>query len=201
MKIPKSLDDLKFKLNEIYLAKFIFIHINRTGGSSIEKALGLPLRQHKTASEKLAYMGLRRWDKKFKFAFVRNPWDKVVSHYHHRLNTNQSGLADNPINFNQWVKLAYGEQAPEYYDYPEMFTPQIKWISNTSGNIIVDFIGRFENLEGDFKKICQEIGRNIELPHIHKSKHKEYQYYYSDQTREIIRAWFKEDIRIFDYDF
>ena len=66
---------------------FIFIHINKTGGTSIEKALGLE-KDHLTASEKKTAIGKQKWKKIYSFAFVRNPWDKVVSHYHHRVKMN-----------------------------------------------------------------------------------------------------------------
>ena len=76
-----------------YLQKFVFIHINKTAGSSIEKALKLRF-EHKTALEKRAEIGPELFAEKFVFAFVRNPWDKVVSHYHYRVRTNQNGFGD-----------------------------------------------------------------------------------------------------------
>ena len=90
---------------------FVFIHINKTAGVSIGKALGLE-KQHLTAREYKNSLGNRRWDKMFKFTIVRNPWDKVVSHYFHRVKTNQTGLGNNPIGFKEWVKLTYSEQNP-----------------------------------------------------------------------------------------
>ena len=65
---------------ERHLQNYIFIHINKTGGTSIERALGGKF-QHKTAREKIAELGEAVWQAKFTFAFVRNPWDKMVSQY------------------------------------------------------------------------------------------------------------------------
>src|SRR5262245_17967825 len=129
-------------IHERYFRSFVFIHINRTGGSSIEKALGVHL-QHRTAREKREELGENFWRKKFSFTVVRNPWDKVVSHYHYRVMTNQTNLGVRSIGFNEWVKRAYGSNDPEYYNNPKMFMPQLDWIVDLDGKILVDFIARF----------------------------------------------------------
>ena len=179
---------------------FIFVHINKIGGMSVEKVLGLE-KQHITALEYRKTMSQKKWDKAFKFSFVRNPWDKVVSHYFHRIKTNQTGLGINPIVFKEWVKLTYGDQNPKYYDNPKYFMPQLDWLTNSTGEIIVDYIGRFENLEQNFQLICESIGVTVELPHVNKSKHKQYYHYYDDETKEIVRLWFEKDIKMFNYNF
>ena len=82
--------------------KFIFVHIPKVGGTSIKKCL-LPFydrkkelekipkglrssnviaRKHAYASVLLQALGKNIWRSYFKFAFVRNPWDWVVSIYH-----------------------------------------------------------------------------------------------------------------------
>jgi hypothetical protein len=99
------------RLRTKYLLDIVFVHINKTGGSSIETALGLPF-QHRTALELRSYLGERRWRERFSFAFVRNPWDKVASHYAYRVTTNQTGLGDHHLPFNEWVRLAYGDRDP-----------------------------------------------------------------------------------------
>ncbi len=183
-----------------YLDRFIFIHINKTGGSSIEKALKLPL-EHKTALEKIKEIGRARWDSKLTFTVVRNPWDKVVSHYHYRVQRNHPSLRDNPIEFNQWVKLAYGDNDPLYYDKPRMFMPQIKWIEDQKGNILVDEIVHFERLESELNKALNKVGVSVSLPHVKKSRHGSYRDYYNDETIEIVHNWFKRDIEMFGYRF
>ena len=89
---------------------FKFIHINKTGGVSINNNLGWPVKMHEDALEIKNKIGDKNWKKHFTFSFVRNPWDKVVSHYHYRKLKNIHGLKDDPIEFNEWVKLAYGEK-------------------------------------------------------------------------------------------
>ncbi|HFD80723.1 MAG TPA: hypothetical protein ENK05_10090 [Gammaproteobacteria bacterium] len=180
---------------------FIFIHINKTGGSSVALALGIPLQMHATADEVRQQISPAQWREAFKFAYVRNPWDKVVSHYHYRVQTNQTGLAAGGLDFNQWVRLAYGEKDPRYYDKPRFFMPQKDWVSDRSGRIIVDFVGRFERLQEDFRVVCKTLGIEKTLPHIRKSSHGHYRDYYAEDTREIIGQWFRDDIDAFGYEF
>ena len=70
-----------------------------------------------------------------------------------------------------------------------------------NGKVELDFIGRFENLENDYKYICQKIGLTTKLPHVRASKHKHYTEYYDDETREIIADRYAKDIEYFGYKF
>lgn len=194
------LERLRYYLHERYLQDFVFIHINKTAGSSIERALGLRF-EHKTALEKRAELGERAWSRRFKFAFVRNPWDKVFSHYNYRLATNQTGLGERPLDFNTWVKLTYGEQHPAYYDQPKMFMPQWNWISDPAGTLLIDFVGRFEHLARDFETVCNRLGRHAELPHLKKTVRNDYRGYYTPASRDIVARWFATDIENFGYSF
>jgi chondroitin 4-sulfotransferase 11 len=201
--LPKPLRILKEhsqRLRHRYFDDFIFIHINKTGGSSVEKALRLPL-EHKTALEKIEEIGREQWEKKFSFAVVRNPWDKVVSHFHYRVQRNRTGLAVNRIDFKDWVRLAYGEQAAPYYDNPKMFMPQLDWICDQKGEVLVDMICRFESLASDFEKVCKRIGRKASLPHVKSSSRRGYREYYDDETAQIVRGRFRKDIEAFGYEF
>ena len=183
-----------------YLDKFIFIHINKTGGSSVEKALNLSL-EHKTVLEKIEEVGKEQWSRRYTFTVVRNPWDKVVSHYHYRLLRNRTDLATNPISFKEWVHLTYGAQDSFYYDAPKLFMPQVDWLCDRDGKIVVDFICRFENLNSDFANVCARLNLNVSLPHVKASNRGHYTDYYDEETSEIVKAWFKKDIETFGYVF
>lgn len=183
------------------MQEIIFIHINKTGGSSIALALGLPMQMHATATEIRNQIPAEQWAQAFKFAFVRNPWGKVVSHFHYRMQTNQTGLSNGSTSFNEWVKLAYAEKDPAFYDKPRFFMPQLNWVSDQSGALIVDHIGRFENIAEDFSEICRKLGVEKQLPHVRRSSHKHYRDYYSDASREIVYNWFIKDIEMFGYQF
>ncbi len=180
---------------------FIFVHINKTAGSSIEEALGLRFR-HRTARQIIGEIGPEKWRACFTFTVVRNPWDKVVSHYSYRVDTNQTGMGAGAVSFAEWVRESYGRQNPVYYDKPMMFMPQVDWISDGEDRVLVDFVARFENLQIDFDHICARIGRDaIPLPHRKQSRHGNYREFYDTETRGIIADWFRKDIEKFDYKF
>ena len=183
-----------------YVDEFVFIHINKTGGSSIERALGIPF-EHRTAMEVIGDLGEELWNKKLTFTVVRNPWDKVVSHYHHRVKKNRTSLQTDTVEFKEWVALTYGRQDPFYFDNPKMFLPQTDWISDENGNILVDQICRFERLEDDFNRICRMLDREAPLPHLKSTKRGDYRDYYDDETADIVSRWFARDLKRFDYHF
>lgn len=191
-----------WSLQEKYFRNFVYIHINKTGGSSIEKALHINF-EHKTAREKKTELGDYLWNTHFTFTIIRNPWDKVVSHYYYRVMTNQTNLATDKVGFDEWVRLAYGEHNKRYYDNPKMFLPQWDWVTDEGGNMILNFIGRYENLTDDFEYICRRINlhEQLSLPHVKRSNRGNYRDYYNDDTKEIVRRYFMNDVENFNYLF
>ncbi len=179
---------------------FIFIHINKTGGISLGECLELPFKMHFTAEEVIESIGLKKWNQALSFSIVRNPFDKVVSHYFYRVLTNQTGLGSEEIGFQEWVKKCYGPSKDPYlYDQPKMFQPQLDWLRH-DGRIAVNMILKFEKLNSDYKKIKELLGLSMDLPHKNKSSRDHYKNYYDHETWEIVADWFKEDIKYFGYD-
>jgi chondroitin 4-sulfotransferase 11 len=188
------------RLHDCFRQRFVFIHINKTGGSSIEDALGLR-HEHRLALEKRADIGARRFEEKFCFTVVRNPWDRVASHYFYRVKTNQTGLGERTVPFPEWARRAYAERDPAYYDKPRMFMPQLDWLSDTNGRLLVEFVGRFERLQADFDVICARLGIEASLPHLRSSGKGDYRAYYDDATAEMVADYFARDIEAFGYSF
>lgn len=194
--------------------KFIFIHINKTAGTSVVNSLKpfvesyIPRRKRKCVDKHKSINDMLNEETKhyFKFAFVRNSWDRWVSQYHHRIRTNQTNLKNNPISFKEWAKRIH-EKDPVYYNVPNelqlrVMSTQLGWIKNKDGEIVTDFIGRFENLQKDFDIICDKIGiPHQQLPHDNSTKHKHYTEYYDDETKQIVEEKFAEDIEYFNFKF
>lgn len=200
--------------------KFIFIHIPKTAGESIEvtfQAKGElkywasfdhtnhePL-QHLTANEIKKRLGKSEYNKYYKFSFVRNPFSRCVSEYFWWRQKIDSDRRRCNSSFAQWVH----EDLPSLISKNQSIKSlikhnieQYKFIYNTSDNCLVDFIGRFENLQEDFDIVCDkiEIPRQ-QLPHKNKTDHKHYTEYYDDETRQIVAEKYAKDIEYFRYKF
>jgi len=142
------------------------------------------------------------FDNSFKFAFVRNPWDRVVSLYHYLKPT--SIVKDKCFSsFCKYLKYNQIEPIGPYNVIGlSQCNKQISWLVDNNGKIFVDFIGRYENLQKDFEKVCSIIGIPSKiLPYEKFSNHAHYSLYYTKETKDIIGELYKEDIERFGYEF
>jgi chondroitin 4-sulfotransferase 11 len=195
-------------------ARCIFVHIQKTGGVSIEAVLrqhesggggGWPVRQgrqHMFATELRTMVRPDQWQDYFKFAFVRNPWDRLVSWYHMCMQ------APEPNAFAQHVK----DNAPTFDAFLTSTATttgiaarttfnQLDYVADASGQPIVDFVGRYERLREDFAVVRERLGLVQDLPHINRSAHAGYRSYYSDAMRDLVARRFARDIGFFGYEF
>jgi chondroitin 4-sulfotransferase 11 len=181
---------------------YIFIHINKTAGTSIADVIGKPFRKHLTSIEIIKVIGQKKWDAAYKFAVVRNPWDKVVSQYKHSIKVNSSNMAKKNISFKDWVACTFGEPKDEfYYARPQMFLPQVEWLKNYEGNVDMDKIIRFENLNEGINEVFEVLSIDNKLPHLNWTPKATYSDYYDYKSRQIESDWFHEDIKMFSYTF
>lgn len=181
---------------------FVFIHINKTAGTSIGRAIGLPVKDHLTVKEVISRIGEDKWKGAYRFTFVRNPWDKTVSLYEYRRLKNKTEIASRGVSFSDWVKMTHGkDRNPFYYDNVKSFQPQVEWLKDNDGKVSLDSVGKFESIDEDFNHIANAIGLDAELPHLNAGKRAGYQTYYDDETRDIVARWFHEDIELFGYGF
>jgi len=196
----RKLGNYRKKLVERYLRKYVFIHINKTGGMSIAHALGLQ-QEHVPALEKRRRLGEKPWAEKFTFAVVRNPWDRVLSQYAYRIQAGKLGDATQAVDFDTWVRRAYQEKDPLICAEALMFSPQLHWLVDENGRIIVDHVARFENLGREFEMICNKIGVTASLPRLNISAHRPYREVYSSASAKIVAEYFQPEIEVFKYRF
>ena len=183
--------------------RFVFIHVPKAAGSSIEYALrqysNTPVSfssngnailedKHKTAHEMKEALG-PLWNSYFSFGVVRNPWERVVSNFLYLLNIDHPMTkgAKSPrewiLNNNVWCYPAYNY----------LFIDE---------KLAVNGLIRHETLQEDFNRICEAIEiENIELPHMNKTAGKHFTEYYDDESRDIIAQLFERDIYHFGYKF
>lgn len=132
----------------------------------------------------------------FKFAFVRNPWDRYVSavlaHKDYR-DIDKDGFTDFTINnLGQWA-------FPKNRVSITHFRPQCHFILDNDNNIGVDYVGRFENMFNDWLYICSVVGCIADLPHLNRGNHLPYKEYYTSETWRIVSEAYRLDIQMFDY--
>lgn len=188
-------------LKNDYLDDYIFIHINKNGGTSISQALRIP-QEHYTAFEKRSRVGQRSWNKKITFSVVRNPWDRIVSMYCYRIKTNQTELHRHKLSFEEWLRFTLVDKDPVFYDKPKMFMPQFDWLVDENSDLIVSNLLRFESLSDDFQDFTTKLGlSSIALPHVNKTNRSSYSSYFTSETKDIVENFYLKDINAFGYAF
>ena len=193
--------------------KLVFVHIQKTGGDTVsallrERIADLRsiLARHAFASRGMEY--LDDWDEYFKFAFVRNPWDRLVSWYTMITTFDKTGnelwwyVHDNSSTFEEFIHNCTGEvEVKEGVSYSFAYN-QLDYVTDEHGNLLVDFIGRLENLDEDLRKVFRRIGLELEtVPHLNRSDHRHYSTFYTPETEMIVRERFQRDIEYFGYEF
>lgn len=207
--------------------KLIFIHIPKTGGSSIEHALAgsLNIELDVTEDDKNMFTG---WDEKeyiwrqhatieevnnlyegelkgyTSVAFTRNSWSRAVSDFlwlSYELNISDGEFVDYLTGEGKFKEAldCNNKHSSRRYDHVQ---PQSDFI-NINNQPAVDYIGSFENIQHDFEVLCELIGVDgVELPHHKKGEYnKEYVDYYDEQTKSLVAEKYKEDIKMFNYEF
>jgi len=229
-----------------YDKKCIFVHIPKTGGTSIERVIwkkisaqllfGSPNRYHTGGLQHLkarfikTEVGEDVFNSFFKFAFVRNPWSKALSQYFYTIQTRDDlrrilrlpknasfedyvkSLEKVSFEQNRLVSIEKVMMKIPKLNQPYLTRLHIQWdkqfdfLFDENGNKMVDFIGKFENLQNDFNHISEQLNLNVRtLPHVThgvvKSKQQHFTQYYNGTTKAIIANLYKKDIEAFGYEF
>jgi hypothetical protein len=198
------LEWVRSKLRDQYLdqlkrgEKPLFIHINRTGGTSIAKGLDIsPI--HFSLSEYEHY-----WQRRYKtpmpsktvFTSVRNPYHRAVSQYFFRIKSGQNGMQKHPIAFDDWLYEVHHKQNPKYRDRELMFQPQYAWLeSETQHNIQLI---RFENLAADYLKLLAAFEPKP-LPWERPSSRPDYETVLTPENKALLARVYATDFEHFNY--
>lgn len=155
----------------------------------------------------------------YKFSFVRNPFDYFVALFTKGITmnfdyTHKWLLTSNCLElFERFCLSAKNRIHPiGLYNSREnnQVNKQTTWIKDKAGKIFVDFVGRFESLDEDFKRLCKIIGiKYTPLPIAQTSINTkqrlkdEYKYrkFYNSDTRKIVEDLYKDDLETFNYTF
>ena len=219
----------------------LFVHIPKAAGQSIEQffmdRLGLDWTIDRDAvllgsnedptrgTEKLAHLSASEYvdcdyisqsdfDSLYKFSFVRNPFERIVSEYRYRNYFHHRS-------FRHFVL----EQLPQksWDDKYRHIMPQYDMLHDADGKLLVDFVGKFETLQTDFDQVCKQLGiDDSQLPHRNPSNKKsrnikrrvrnfiyqnkesnkrKYTEYFDDETLAAVTRLYEKDIETFQYRF
>lgn len=202
----------------------IFVHIPKCAGTSIEFVLGMhgPLEQigitpyenqefdpshlygggaqHMSILEIREKMDAGQFEKYWKFCIVRNPWDRFISHVAWK---NKKWMRAEDPSRQELLSELTGLIKARLLN--RLIEPHLKeqwqFVCDRDGQLLVDFVGRYEKLDQAWKTICEKTGVSGELEKRMGSTHEKYTSYYNILTRFVIYLIYKKDIKMFGYRF
>lgn len=187
--------------------KCIFIHIPKVAGISIEEAIfGAKVGHKKIINYK--YYNPIAFKTYYKFTFVRNPLDRMVSAFFFlkkggRNSADKRWAEENLANINTFNDLAYKMMNNKEFQNKilswQHFRPQYTYIIDEDNQIPMDFIGKFENINNDFELLIKNLNIEARLPHKNKNDRYHFSYYYNDETIEFVSNLYEKDIQFFGY--
>ena len=186
----------------------IHIHIPKCAGTSVREALmGISKRAHVPLSRYAAF-DPDRFEQYFKFAFVRNPWDRLLSAYTY-LSPGSKGETSwsrkHLPQFAGFEEFVLALDRPRFRRNALRFLhlrPQLNWITLPGRETpALDFIGRFERLQEDVQLLAQRLGLTASLPHLNASTCLNYRDAYSSRMRAIVAEVYHCDVDSFGYSF
>ena len=183
----------------------IFIHIPKTAGTSIARALGMPppnpkeyfgINKHEAADVVLLKVGQKIWKDSIKLACVRNPWQRLYSFWVYRRKTNQMSRKKLELDFDAWARRVLTR--PDLRDLKSQCT----WLGGDKLIEEFDLIIRFESLNEDIQQLEKMIGLKVRLPHLLNTRSSSsYRRAYSPFVRELVASVYEDDILKFGYSF
>jgi hypothetical protein len=155
--------------------------------------------QHLLARQIKQEVGQAVFGEYFKFAIIRNPWDKAISQFLYMKKRKD---------IREFIGMKENDEFKKYLSLIQK-TCHVQWkaqhafLENDEKKVLVDFIGRFESFENDVHTILKKIGivGIDEIPHRNKSYRTHYRDYYDSESEEMIREMYQLDVSKFGYFF
>jgi chondroitin 4-sulfotransferase 11 len=173
--------------------KCIFIHQRKCAGCSIIDTFGFDVADPEWhfMNDGVLSLEYESAPSYFKFAVVRNPWDRFVSGWKYLESTRNRSLREVLTNLPQTGK-----------DYRHLTRPQHSTLYDHGGRLIVDYLIRFESLQDGFDEVCRMIDKpHRRLPHLNQTPRDHYTRYFDDECRELFQRHFARDLELFGYQY
>lgn len=207
--------------------KINFVHVPKAAGSTVGVLLNKQIKRnrsdvefaerfqayaknrgynfpnHTPAKMRLEFMGRETYSKFFSFAFVRNPFDLVVSLYEYTRQKEQAIFVKNNWTLSQFQKNILNNSFNDWVLNFDTGRPQHAYIFSDSGEMLVTHIGKTETFQKDFSFLAKALGIDAELS---QQKHNStargnYRQYYSSESVAIIEKNYEKDLNLFGYSF
>jgi hypothetical protein len=195
-----------FSLKPFDEHRCIFIHTTKTAGTTVAQGLFGYLPYHYTAVDYRVIFGKRDFNRYFKFAFVRNPWDRLYSAFRYLKaggwdKKDAAWAADHLSefdDFNVFVKQWLCEANIQKHRH---FWPQHRFICDRSGTLLVDYLGYFETLEQDVQMVGNRLGISVSLGIHNTNPGPSYLQAYDTEARHVVAHVYAQDIALLGYGF
>ena len=200
--------------------RFVFAAIPKTGTHSVRQALrehmseedleqvGLfvnkrfPFEElaaikhgHITLEQIRPFLGEEAFARYFKFAFVRNPFDRFVS-YCAFMTRADGAFLKNP---QQVMRYILFQARPDQHI---LFQPQHTFVTGADGKLLADQIGRVEEMQASYDAICERIGiPSAQLGQVNSSRRGSYRDYYDQALIDGVADYYRRDLELFGYEF
>jgi hypothetical protein len=195
-----------FSLGAFDRHQCIFIHIPKSAGTSVAKSLFGELPYHYSAIQYRVIFGRRAFNRYFKFAFVRNPWDRLYSAYSYLRGggwneKDREWFQKNISHLNEFNKFVLEWLEEDRLKDHMHLKPQSDFICDVMGRPLLNYLAYFETLTVDFENIAKILGSQAALYHVNASKREDYREIYTQDAIDKVRRIYQQDIDNFGYEF
>jgi len=195
--------------------KAIFVHIPKTAGTSIERAMGIKeldresyrhrdefvidgvkyALQHYTAEMLMQEEAIRpHWKPYYKFAFVRHPYTRVLSEYFWVKGKKNQGLEFDRQDFKDYLKSYYVNLNTDHK------LSQTQYLYSSSGILLVDRVFKFEQIKASFNVLSNRLKLKSKLEHAQKSSNSaSYTSKLDGDDKDFIYELYRDDFENFNY--
>ena len=181
--------------------KCVFFHIPKTAGISISNSLFGDVKWgHRSVGFYKSHYGEKVFNSLYKFCFVRNPYDRLFSAYTF---LKEGGINNQDLEFsNSYLQefasfdefVLKGLEKEEIMNWVH-FKPQYTFVCDENDNIVMDFVGKMENLNADFNAVCKHLNIESELQKLNMSATKKNDF--SEEVKTMIKLKYQKDFNLF----